>query len=274
MANNSVVKARETIMMQSMNHPMPMGGGTNAGQPMGGPTMPPRAGRRIRPVLGREGFTLIELLVVIGIIMILMGMLFVGMKYVGNSAKTKSTHATLGNLQSMLTTYDAQGRGMINQINVAYTAYNGGYNPLPLPTPTANVTIPINPSGPPPTGQYRYDPFVQITSTIAMQKIMSVPSNKAAMDKLATRMLPSWLPAPAAPTYILLDAWDNPIIFVPAGGLDGVFYQGTTGAQKVTSKGVVATGATVDANARPFFASAGPDGDFAKGDDNVYSFEQ
>jgi hypothetical protein len=24
---------------------------------------------------------------------------------------------------------------------------------------------------------------------------------------------------------------------------------------------------------RPFFASAGPDGDFAKGDDNIYSFE-
>jgi hypothetical protein len=25
---------------------------------------------------------------------------------------------------------------------------------------------------------------------------------------------------------------------------------------------------------RPFFASAGPDGDFQTGDDNVYSFEQ
>ena len=25
---------------------------------------------------------------------------------------------------------------------------------------------------------------------------------------------------------------------------------------------------------RPFFASAGPDGDFSKGDDNLYSFEQ
>jgi hypothetical protein len=25
---------------------------------------------------------------------------------------------------------------------------------------------------------------------------------------------------------------------------------------------------------RPFWASAGPDGDFAKGDDNIYSFEK
>jgi hypothetical protein len=62
----------------------------------------------------------------------------------------------------------------------------------------------------------------------------------------------------AAP--ILLDAWDNPIIFVPAGGL--ALRQG---GQNLVIK---------SPDNRPFWASAGPDGDFQNGDDNVYSFEE
>jgi hypothetical protein len=54
---------------------------------------------------------------------------------------------------------------------------------------------------------------------------------------------------------IPLDAWGNPIIFVPAGGLAGVH------VDPVRSP-----------DGRPFFASAGADGDFATGDDNLYSF--
>lgn len=79
---------------------------------------------------------------------------------------------------------------------------------------------------------------------------------------------------------IVVDAWDNPIIFVPASGLTGVTIK-DHGAERhvITSKGVLeeaevlAGTASPAAGVRPFFASAGPDGDFTTGDDNVYSFE-
>ena len=43
---------------------------------------------------------------------------------------------------------------------------------------------------------------------------------------------------------------------------------------RVTSVGVDVITAPLPATRRPFFASAGPDGDFRTGDDNLYSFDQ
>lgn len=54
---------------------------------------------------------------------------------------------------------------------------------------------------------------------------------------------------------VMVDAWHHPIIFVPAAGL-------------VARSGIVA-----NASAAPFWASAGSDGEFGSGDDNVYSFD-
>jgi prepilin-type N-terminal cleavage/methylation domain-containing protein len=85
-----------------------------------------------------------------------------------------------------------------------------------------------------------------------------------------------WMPAlvvPAAgtplPTPVVLDAWGNPIIFVMGGVL---------GAPSSSSSGLLYAGGNAvqvsSPDYRPFFASAGPDGDFSKGDDNMYSFEK
>ena len=82
---------------------------------------------------------------------------------------------------------------------------------------------------------------------------------------------------------VLLDGWGNPIIFVPRGGIhvfmpDLVSSSNTFGEYVVRSTGVFPapnsavppmTGAE-----RPFFASAGQDGDFTSGEDNVYSFQE
>jgi hypothetical protein len=80
------------------------------------------------------------------------------------------------------------------------------------------------------------------------------------------------VPSPPAPlpTPVVLDAWGNPIIFVmggvlgaPAGSASGML---TAGGQ---------TGVQIHSpDFHPFFASAGPDGNFANGDDNLYSFEK
>ena len=108
---------------------------------------------------------------------------------------------------------------------------------------------------------------------------------------------------------IPVDAWNNPIIFVPSGGLiiadaynsNKVYKVGsivltsfstpptTAVAFRALKAGKLPSPANADpweqlpANFspivtspgnRPFWASAGPDGDFQTPDDNIYSFEQ
>jgi prepilin-type N-terminal cleavage/methylation domain-containing protein len=96
----------------------------------------------------------------------------------------------------------------------------------------------------------------------------------------------NWVDDKSATAPLLLDTWNNPIIYVPGTGLRVRLLNGAkdysdpkvTTAIIVSSEGRVETitdpiHPRVTQPGRPFFASAGPDGDFAKGDDNVYSFE-
>jgi prepilin-type N-terminal cleavage/methylation domain-containing protein len=82
---------------------------------------------------------------------------------------------------------------------------------------------------------------------------------------------------------VLLDGWGNPIIFVPRGGLhvlmpDQVTASNPTGEYVVRSTGTFPAPSSVapalTGAERPFFASAGQDGDFTIGEDNVYSFQE
>jgi type II secretory pathway pseudopilin PulG len=66
------------------------------------------------------------------------------------------------------------------------------------------------------------------------------------------------------PAPLLLDGWGNPIILVPASGLR---------VRVNTKGGAVQTATVISPDHQPFWASAGPDGDFSNGDDNIYSFE-
>jgi hypothetical protein len=99
----------------------------------------------------------------------------------------------------------------------------------------------------------------------------------------------NWVVDTSSPTPILLDGWNNPIIFVPGTGLRVRRLNGqktlnpTDISQtwidispegKVKNLGSKAQLPVVTQPGRPFFASAGPDGDFSTGDDNIYSFEQ
>ena len=78
---------------------------------------------------------------------------------------------------------------------------------------------------------------------------------------------------------MLLDGWNNPIILVPASGL--LVTKTINGTQtpwiEISPEGKVDSNGTptmkVKQLGRPFFASAGPDGDFSTGDDNVYSHD-
>jgi hypothetical protein len=98
-------------------------------------------------------------------------------------------------------------------------------------------------------------------------------------------------------TAVLLDGWGNPIIYVPgpaevaadaaasaiqdAYGLQGVSLEALRGGlTRVVNPRSIPWGNNARANYQnlkayqPFWVSAGPDGSFVKGDDNVYSFDQ
>jgi len=91
-----------------------------------------------------------------------------------------------------------------------------------------------------------------------------------------------WQVLTSTPPVIFLDSWNNPILFVPASGL-GTGANAVSVAGKATAPlGAVGLGSLTvgqpttiikSSDNRPFWASAGPDGDFSTGDDNIYSFE-
>jgi prepilin-type N-terminal cleavage/methylation domain-containing protein len=112
---------------------------------------------------------------------------------------------------------------------------------------------------------------------------------------------PTILPSPpgaqgtALPTPVVLDAWGNPIIFVMGGVLGNnpnppfstppaytlVLDSSHNLVPPIGSGGMITNygPASVETQVHspdyhPFFASAGPDGDFSKGDDNIYSYEK
>ncbi len=109
-----------------------------------------------------------------------------------------------------------------------------------------------------------------------VQALPAASSLSPSVDR--AHWLPAYPPTPATGTAenavpVLLDGWGNPIIFVPGGTL-GNPTTATTG-QMFTGSGTAATATNgvASPDGRPFFASAGPDGDFSKGDDNLYAFE-
>ena len=112
----------------------------------------------------------------------------------------------------------------------------------------------------------RYGTAVQNTWFV-MAYLMRVPKVKDMVQKLPpSRVLSTnntttgasipWTPngGTAGAGVVLLDGWGNPIIFVAPGGLN-VWVKNQTLPKSIASR-----------DSRPFFASAGPDGDFGADD--------
>lgn len=182
---------------------------------------------------------MVEILVVMIVIMILAGMLFIGGRAMIESNRKTSSRATLGNLRAMYTEREAAVGASKNKsdINTAIGAS----------TTVGNV----EPDSPARTG-----PAVTATRS-AMALLLGVPANKKSIANLPTEQ---FLEGGVNPP-VLLDGFGNPIIACPSTGLTGVSINGAA-AQTITAR-----------DGKPFFASAGADGNFSLGDDNLYSFE-
>jgi prepilin-type N-terminal cleavage/methylation domain-containing protein len=153
----------------------------------------------------------------------------------------------------------------------------------------------------------RYASDAVANTQLVMGMLSQVPKNKTVLSQFPSSQFMEAVPAVPSPLSrteltvgagraaappVVLDGWGNPIIFCPAGGLSG---QGASTAANPDSmwiggkpgdpsaKAIVwKAGGALAANEippiqspdhRPFWASAGPDGNFCTADDNIYSFE-
>jgi type II secretory pathway pseudopilin PulG len=236
----------------------------------------------------KRGFSLLELLIVIGVMMVLMAMAVISYNLISRSVASRQTRTTLENLKAMLDELNAEAGPD------ALPTYNNGaaigYNPNASPAinTAANTIGDVTAGG----SNDRYGNNTGTGSTIvvqtqaAMATLMRSPKNLQALSEIPAKLILKDVnnnPYPLSTGPVLLDGWGDPIIYVPAGGI-----------WVWTTNGSTATAVLIKSrDGRPFFASAGPDGDFGawsgvagsspnvtstpttptRGDDNVYSTE-
>lgn len=240
------------------------------------------------------GFTLVEILVVIALLALLGAIAFVGYTAVTRQGLTSQTRSMLTNAASILAEYDAKTQ-LRRQPRFSWKGTG---------TPTLHDSSSDGPvdfwrdADPDTDGFQGLEAPASVeegatdrertagvrNAQIALSMVASVPAAKTMVAGLrpdqtmrlaADDPSTSTLDESVAP--ILLDAWSNPIIFVPAGGLREVTLSDEPHFVVTSAKvypGTELPNDTLAPNARPFFASAGPDGNFAMGDDNLYSFEK
>jgi hypothetical protein len=241
-------------------------------------------------------------LVVVGIILLLVAIGVITFGALDQSGK--ATKTALANCQAMLSEFQAQ-TNLKDQPPAVWR------RTAAVPTATgvaslwrepAEITGAAEGNGNVNGGEKaRYGWAAVWNTQLVYQFLNRLPSNKQIVTRLPAKQVLSTVnedtgnllvstartgstPATIDPPLIL-DAWGNPIIFVGSDGLAGVTVESrksgaTLSPQRVTSAGLFDYGGdpydttNLPRNRRPFFASAGPDGDFKLGDDNVYSFEQ
>ena len=183
---------------------------------------------------------------------------------------------------------------------------------ISAPAPAVNVDYPLG-------ARVAQQIGASIVNYVALRSNRAPQLSLASPPPVVPTALPAtdWAPA-SKPTRILLDAWNNPMIFVPASGMnvgtlhqdgkayktgDRVYVLATAGNPQsartyyVAARDTITTpgassdwrgpeltspnteyrddfpAAVISPTGRPFFASAGPDGDFSTHDDNLYSFD-
>ncbi len=220
----------------------------------------------------RTGFTLLEVLVSISIILLLMGLVFIGFRSISTGQQVNQTKSTLGILDSVLNELAVKTQNLTAaSVQPVEWPWNGEVTPAGLPYnfwaypgqvggEAEAITAPGNVA-------------VRSDDRVGWQMLYTQQVYRYFRRLPATNTMISNLPKGSFATEpeianppLVVDAWDNPILFVPTSGLKGVKLEADVNPND-DSNPIKSPGG------KPFFASAGPDGDFSKGDDNLYSFE-
>ena len=258
-----------------------------------------RVQRMFGPQPRRRGFTMIEILIVIGILAVLASIVLVGMRHITGKSKEQQTRMSMQNLRNMLAEYNARTRMKAPREWYAWDQAQGlqlvktDQAPFNSPDPTVNPACdfwrvpyraPLQP--PPPNGNGvalpvpapasvedqqpdRIGRAVQNTA-LASLVLVTIPQNRTGLQSFKDKLMQLAVDdtttlADEREARVPLDAWGNPILLIPGSGLINV----TVGGQLMGPTNPVKA-----QDNQPFWASAGPDGDFQKGDDNIYSFEE
>lgn len=221
----------------------------------------PRATRR-----GRDGFTMIEVLVTIGIIMLLVAIGVIAFRGLDKMASERGTHTAMDNATAMLAEFEHNGR--LDSLVMVDPTKPGQYptgvwywyatNTDPIDTTSGTINLNDVSS----SGNSRANATFQ--GGVVTSRLARIPKNKTTLGAMPQKSLIEQPKGSPVDTPAFADGWRNPMLFCPVGGIK-VFLHADDPAAKTT---VVVT----SPDHRPFWVSAGPDGDFAKGDDNVYSF--
>jgi len=212
-------------------------------------------------------------------------MFFIGLRYVTQTAQQRDTKAALETAKTMFNEY--QQATHLNRIPTGVSTLPpwswSSIEQLPAPPPWA--IGPITPQTASAAASAAYsNPNVTlgIDTAAVMYALEQIPANQTIINNLpANKKLVAFFPLNDGTVQVtfLLDSWGNVILFVPSGGLANVRFGGQTST--VTGQSAVGTTQTLGGqpititspDSRPFFVSAGPDGDVSLGDDNVYSFQ-
>ncbi len=245
-----------------------------------------------------RAFTLVEVLTVIGILVILAAIVAIAVNVVGNNASARRTRVALENAVALQVEYEnakplatflktgvvdlgnttpdpdapyrltATMMGMVRAVPKNKEALDkmagNTIGTLTAPVWADNVAYVI--------GQ------LVLVGTDTYRCIQTHTSNSSANHPTSTNGPQFWA-STTEPVVVPLDGWGKQLLFVGAGVTrlkvdpNGAKVWYGTNANRPdgtwNTKALVFTSPT----GRPFWMSAGPDGDFQTHDDNVYSFE-
>lgn len=200
---------------------------------------------------------MVEVLTVVGIIALLAGLVAVGFNVL-NSSQERRTRVAIETAMGMQAEYENSTKLTGGLLTCSVDA--SGFE--------TDILTPGNTT------------FCIFESSVAvMDKFLKVPANKSAMEKVDASNVKSVEVLLAAGSVVntygaetqltkplLLDGWEKPLVYVGSGGLTNLKTE-LTGTSANLGRVVTAP------NGRPFWVSAGKDGNFETHDDNIYSFE-
>jgi prepilin-type N-terminal cleavage/methylation domain-containing protein len=229
----------------------------------------------------RAAFTLIEIMIVVAIISILVGAAFFGWHSVLRNANDTKTRLLLSTSRTILNEYATATKLASNisswpwdagTVDTATTNAGWGLNIMTAPMRyetdgSPGITASDTPSPMPAPDSTDTGSWQMTLTRQVLAQMRRLPACAKLMSSLSKEALESGTTGTTVP--LLMDGYGNPILYCPFAL--GRLPSDATTTDRVSVGGVDTLVKSPDG--KPFWVSAGPDGDFGNGDDNVYSFE-
>jgi len=260
---------------------------------------------------GRRAFTAVEIMLAVAVLIILASLLVVGLGRLSDQSRARATRLTMENMRNMLAELELRGavpsEGRVDAPgNVTVNYRNNRFGNAVVRTQRVMRRALAAPANRALLAKFASDQQAPLewAPGVAYQAgdlVMHGGQYYRCTQNHSSNNQQQPPGGPWEPTSdhvpMFLDGWGNPIIYIPGPlvdpawtgswwyryGLGNVSVSGQTRVICNPLTVVYPSAPTNDPDKmrkldemkafKPFFASAGPDGDFARGDDNIYSFD-